>query len=216
MNNRWNKLIYRALSPFYDNLFDAGPFARARKRAFADLAPKPGQRVLLVGVGTGADLRFFHGKELEVTAVDISPVMLAKAKSKASGNENIRFMEMDAQDLRFADQSFDLVIASLILSVVPDEHKCMMELVRVTKEQGRIVVFDKFKPREREMSLPMRLLRSLIAVLGTDIGRDYQAILKPHLGELWIQEDSPAMFGEMYRKIVLQRRASADLRFDPD
>ncbi|WP_334074790.1 class I SAM-dependent methyltransferase [Paenibacillus sp. A14] len=212
MNNRWNKLIYRAGAPFYDYLFNAGPFARARKRVFADLAPKPGQRVLLVGAGTGADLRFFRGKELEVTAVDLSPAMLAQAKSKVNGNENIRFLEMDAQDLRFANQSFDLVIASLILSVVPDEHKCMSELVRVTKEQGRIVIFDKFQPRESEMPLPIRLLRPFIAVLGTDIGRDYQAILKPHLGGLFIQEDSPAMFGEMYRKIVLQRRASAGRR----
>ncbi|MUG47842.1 class I SAM-dependent methyltransferase [Paenibacillus woosongensis] len=206
MNNRWNKLIYRAGAPFYDVLFNAGPFARVRKKVFADLALEPGQRVLLVGVGTGADLRFFCGKTLEITAVDLSPAMLAQAKSKAGKNEHIRFLEMDAQDLRFADQSFDLVIASLILSVVPDEHKCMSELVRVTKERGSIVIFDKFKGGEGKMPLIMRMLRPLVAVLGTDIGRNYQAILKPHLEGLNIREDSPAMFGDMYRKIVLERK----------
>lgn len=36
MNNRWNKLIYRAGAPFYDVLFNAGSFARARKKVFAD------------------------------------------------------------------------------------------------------------------------------------------------------------------------------------
>lgn len=206
MNNRWNKLIYRAGAPFYDVLFNAGPFARARKKVFTDLDLESGQRVLMVGVGTGADLRFFCGKKLEITAVDLSPAMLAQAKSKAGENEHIRFLEMDAQDLRFADQSFDLVIASLILSVVPDEHKCMSELVRVTKERGRIVIFDKFKGGERKMPLMMRILRPLIAVMGTDIGRDYRAILKPHLEHLIIREDSPAMFGDMYRKIVLERK----------
>ncbi|MNJ53084.1 Demethylmenaquinone methyltransferase [compost metagenome] len=204
MNNRWNKLIYRAGAPFYDVLFNAGPFARARKKVFADLELKPGQRVLMVGVGTGADLRFFCGKKLEITAVDLSPAMLAQAKSKSGEDEQIRFLEMDAQELRFADKSFDLVIASLILSVVPDEHKCMSELVRVTKERGRIVIFDKFKGGERKMPLMMRILRPLIAVMGTDIGRDYREILKPHLERLIIREDSPAMFGEMYRKIVLE------------
>ncbi|WP_019639682.1 class I SAM-dependent methyltransferase [Paenibacillus fonticola] len=206
MNNRWNKLIYWAGAPFYDVLFNAGPFARARKKVFADLELKPGQRVLMVGVGTGADLRFFCGKKLEITAVDLSPAMLAQAKSKSGEDEQIRFLEMDAQDLRFADKSFDLVIASLILSVVPDEHKCMSELVRVTKERGRIVIFDKFKGGERKMPLMMRILRPLIAVMGTDIGRDYRAILKPHLERLIIREDSSAMFGEMYRKIVLERK----------
>lgn len=206
MNNRWNKLIYRAGAPFYDFLFNAGPFARARKKVFSDLAPEPDRRVLLVGVGTGADLRFFCGKGLEITAVDLSPAMLAQAKSKVSGNEQIRFLEMDAQDLRFADQTFDYVIASLILSVVPDEHQCMSELVRVTKERGRIIIFDKFKGAEGEMPLMMRMLRPLIAVMGTDIGRDYRAILKPHMGRLIIREDSPALFGEMYRKIVLERK----------
>lgn len=206
MDNRWNKLIYRAGAPFYDALFNAGPFARARKKIFSDLALEPGQRVLLVGVGTGADLRFFFGKTLEITAVDLSPAMLAQAKSKVSENEPIQFLEMDAQDLRFADQSFDLVIASLILSVVPDEHKCMSELVRVTKERGSIVIFDKFKGGEGKMPLIMRMLRPLIAILGTDIGRNYQAILKPHLARLNIRENSPAMFGDMYRKIVLERK----------
>ncbi|WP_068618031.1 class I SAM-dependent methyltransferase [Paenibacillus tuaregi] len=206
MNNRWNKLIYRAGAPFYDVLFNAGPFARARKKVFADLAPEPGQRVLLVGVGTGADLRYFCGKKLEITAVDLSEAMLAQAKIKVDENEHIRFLEMDAQDLRFNDQCFDLVIASLILSVVPDEHKCMSELVRVVKERGRIVIFDKFKGGEGGMPLISRMLRPLIALLGTDIGRDYRSMLKPHLGRVILREDSPAMFGEMYRKIVLERK----------
>ncbi|GIP23157.1 class I SAM-dependent methyltransferase [Paenibacillus sp. J22TS3] len=206
MNNRWNKLIYRAGAPFYDVLFNAGPFDRARKKVFADLAPEPGQRVLLVGVGTGADLRYFCGKKLEITAVDLSQAMLAQAKLKVDGNEHICFLEMDAQDLRFNDQCFDLVIASLILSVVPDEHKCMSELVRVVKERGRIVIFDKFKGGEGGMPLISRMLRPLIALLGTDIGRDYRSMLKPHLGRVIIREDSPAMFGEMYRKIVLERK----------
>ncbi|WP_110932822.1 class I SAM-dependent methyltransferase [Paenibacillus bouchesdurhonensis] len=206
MNNHWNKLIYRAGAPFYDFLFNAGPFARARKKVFADLALEPDKRVLLVGVGTGADLRFFYGKSLEITAVDLSPAMLAQAKSKVGENENVQFLEMNAEDLRFADQSFDLVIASLILSVVPDEHKCMSELVRVTKERGKIVIFDKFKGGEGKLPLIMRMLRPLIALLGTDIGRNYQAILKPHLGRLIIREDSPAMLGDMYRKIVLEHK----------
>lgn len=206
MNNRWNRLIYRVGAPVYDAFFNTGPFARARQQVFNDLALEPNWRVLLVGVGTGADLRYFYGTKLEITAVDISPAMLAQAESKVDGAEHISFFEMDAQDLQFDDHSYDLVIASLILSVVPNEHKCMSELVRVTKERGRIVIFDKFTSREGKMPLMMRILRPLIAIFGTDIGRDVQAILKPHLGRLNIREDRPVMFGKTYRKIVLERK----------
>lgn len=205
MNNRWNKSIYRLWAPFYDKVFNAGPFARARKELFADLNLQPGQRVLLVGVGTGADLRFLYGKQAEITAVDLSAAMLDKARQRVNEAEQVQLLEMDAQELQFADQSFDLVVASLILSVVPDANRCMAELVRVTKKQGRIMIFDKFKPSGKKLPLGKRMLQPLIAVFGTDIGRDFTGILAPYRNQVILREDSPAMFGDMYRRIVLER-----------
>lgn len=205
MNNRWNKWIYRLWAPFYDKVFNAGPFARARKELFADLKLRPEQRVLLVGVGTGADLRFLYGKQAEITAVDLSAAMLDKARQRVSEAEQVHLLEMDAQELQFADQSFDLVVASLILSVVPDANRCMAELVRVTKKQGRIMIFDKFKPNGKKLPLGKRMLQPLIAVFGTDISRDFTPILQPYREQVILLEDVPAMFGDMYRRIVLER-----------
>ena len=44
----------------------------------------------------------------------------------------------------FADESFDYIVASLILSMVPNENKCFEEMIRVLKKDGRILIFDKF------------------------------------------------------------------------
>jgi ubiquinone/menaquinone biosynthesis C-methylase UbiE len=207
MNNRWNKWIYRLWAPFYDKVFNAGPFARAKKEMFSKIALRPHQRVLLVGVGTGADLPFLYGKQVQITAVDLSAAMLAQAKRRVSATEQVNLMEMDAQKLQFADQSFDLVVASLILSVVPDANRCMAELVRVTKKQGRMMIFDKFKTSGKKLPLGKRLLRPLIALFGTDISRDFAGILEPYREQVILREDSPAMFGDMYRRIVLERNA---------
>lgn len=56
LTNRWNRFVYRLWSPIYDGLFDRFFAAPGRRRAMQVLALQPGERVLLVGVGTGADL----------------------------------------------------------------------------------------------------------------------------------------------------------------
>ncbi|WDZ55090.1 class I SAM-dependent methyltransferase [Paenibacillus polymyxa] len=205
MNNKWNKFIYKIGAPFYDRLFNVGSFRRARKGVFEELSLREGQHILFVGVGTGADLDFFHTPGIEITAIDISSSMLAQAKNKVNSKMNINFIEMDAQQLEFPEQTFDIVVANLILSVVPDAHQCMGEIVKVTKEKGTIVVFDKFESGNRETSLFKKILRPIISLLGTDIGRNFQSIVQPYSDKLKVKENVPVLLKGMYRKIVMER-----------
>ncbi|WP_412679572.1 class I SAM-dependent methyltransferase [Brevibacillus choshinensis] len=78
---------------------------------------KVNSQILFVGVGTGADLRFIKGEDVSVTAIDLSPEMLDKAKEKYD-LPNFTFIEIDAQDLIFSPESFDMVIANLTISVM--------------------------------------------------------------------------------------------------
>jgi hypothetical protein len=55
LTNRWNRFIYGLWAPFYDRAF-ARLFAVGRRQAMAALAPQPDERLLLAGIGTGADL----------------------------------------------------------------------------------------------------------------------------------------------------------------
>ncbi|WP_201717051.1 class I SAM-dependent methyltransferase, partial [Rossellomorea arthrocnemi] len=128
------------------------------------------QKILFVGIGTGADLELINYSDLDITAIDYSPDMLEKAKTKFK-DSTIKFLEMDAQNMVFEDESFDYVVANLILSVVPDANKCFQEIARVLKNEGKIIIFDKFAPKNKKLSLPKVLIRPIISVLGTDIGR---------------------------------------------
>ncbi len=204
MNNPWNKVIYRVWAPFYDYLFNSGPFLKARTKIFGNLDIKPKSKVLFVGVGTGADLQFIKDKDVSVTAIDLSPEMLGRAKNQYD-SPNVTFMEMDAQNLTFSPESFDMVIANLILSVVPDPNQCFQEMIRVTRTGGRILIFDKFAPPSRELPVMKKILRPVVALMGTDIGRHFEQIIMPYEKQIRVEEDASALFNGMYRKIIVRK-----------
>ena len=82
MNNRWNKFIYKIGSTIYDRLFNSGSFLKARKQLFSeDVLGKEHQRILFVGVGTGADLELINTEKYDITAIDYSEAMLSKART---------------------------------------------------------------------------------------------------------------------------------------
>lgn len=202
MNNNWNQKIYKVWSPIYDLFFNSGNFKRARQSLFKGLSLNKGEKILFVGVGTGLELELVKNAEVNVTAIDLSPDMLNKAKKKYK-QYNINFIEMDAQNLKFDENEFDLVVGSLVLSVVPDAHRCFEEMIRVLKPNGKIVIFDKFAPKNSHLPLVKRFLRPLISALGTDIGVRFEKLVTPHLRHFKIINDELAMFNGMYRKIVI-------------
>ncbi len=204
MNNQWNKMIYRFWAPFYDYFFNPGPFLKARKKVFENLDIKPKSKVLFVGVGTGADLQFIKNKDVCVTAIDLSSEMLDRAKNKYE-SPNFKFIEMDAQDLTFSRESFDMVIANLILSVVPDPDQCFQEMIRVTRTGGRIIIFDKFAPSSKDLPVFKKILRPVVAMMGTDIGRHFEQIIMPYVKQIRVEEDASALFNGMYRKIKVRK-----------
>ncbi|MFJ7746907.1 class I SAM-dependent methyltransferase [Peribacillus sp. NPDC097295] len=205
MNNSWNRVIYKIGSRIYDKIFNSGIFLRARKHVFESITFNNKDKILFVGIGTGADLKLIKHSNLDITAIDLSPDMLKKAKEKY-GNSSIKFMEMDAQQLDFNDGSYDYIVGSLILSVVPEADKCLQEMTRVLKPEGKIIIFDKFISKNEKLSLLKKLLRPLIQVLGTDIGLRFEDLFREHEKRLKVEEDQPIMWNGMYRKIILNKR----------
>ncbi|MFE4429104.1 class I SAM-dependent methyltransferase [Peribacillus butanolivorans] len=202
MNNSWNKVIYKIWSPIYDKIFNSNLFFNARRRIFEEISFNNREKVLFVGVGTGADLELIKHFDLEVTAIDLSTDMLKKAMEKYE-NTSITFLEMDAQNMEFNNESFDYIVGSLVLSVVPDANKCFQEMIRVLKQDGKIIIFDKFISKNKQLSLPKKLLRPFIRVLGTDIGLRFEDLYRRHGKNLKIVEDQSIMMNGMYRKIII-------------
>ena len=136
---------YRLFSGSYDIVF--GPvFHPGRKEAVRIANERPGQRILEVGVGTGLSLPYFR-PDSRVTGIDVSAEMLEKAKRRTE-QQSLAHVEglhlMDAENLEFADNSFDAVLALYVASVVPNPARFAAEMRRVCIPGGTIVVVNHF------------------------------------------------------------------------
>lgn len=202
MTNRWNQFIYRLWAPIYDATVGHF-FLPGRKRAMELLNLQPGECVLLVGVGTGADLPLLP-QGVRAIGVDISSDMLARARRKLPlPGRVITLLQGDAQQLLVDEASCDAVIYSLILSVIPDGKVCLQESLRALKPGGRAVIFDKFLPDDGRLTLGRRLLNLGSTIFGTDITRRFGDLAKG--ADIRVVRDEPSILNGAYRVILAHR-----------
>jgi phosphatidylethanolamine/phosphatidyl-N-methylethanolamine N-methyltransferase len=138
------KNAYRRWAPVYDNTI-GWVVSEGRRHALEIINTRQG-RVLEVGVGTGLSLPAYR-RGLEIVGIDLSPEMLSKARARvaAGGLANVTGLhEMDAADLKFADGSFDTVVAMYVMTVVPEPEKVMRELARVCRPGGEVLLVNHF------------------------------------------------------------------------
>ena len=176
---------YAILSPVYDFLFDK-IFYPGRVAAVDLLEIRPGNRVLEVGVGTGLNLPLYS-RDCNVTGIDISKEMLRKAEERVStlGMVNAKLMVMDGSKLAFPDDSFDRVIATYVISAVPDPVKTLLEMRRVCKPSGHLVILNHFKSENPVIGMFERLL----APVCTKIGFNTELKLMPLLERVALSPD---------------------------
>ena len=168
---------YAILSPVYDFLFDK-IFYPGRVAAIDLLEIQPGNRVLEVGVGTGLNLPLYPS-DCDVTGIDISKEMLRKAEErvKTLGVKNTNLMVMDGSKLAFPDDSFDRVIATYVISAVPDPVKTLLEMRRVCKPSGHLVILNHFKSENPVIGM----FEKMLAPVCTKIGFNTELKLMPLL-----------------------------------
>jgi phosphatidylethanolamine/phosphatidyl-N-methylethanolamine N-methyltransferase len=195
----WNRSRYTLWAPIYDFV---ARFGRQRRRSLALLDLRPGERVLLVGAGTGSDLPLIP-PDVAVLVTDLTPAMLDRARSRARSGIELRVMDGQALDL--PDASFDAVILHLILAVIPDPVACLREAARVLRPGGRIVIFDKFLPDGALPSLPRRIANAVTRRLFSDINRRMGEILQEAGAPLRVEHDEPAFLGAAFRILLLRK-----------
>lgn len=136
---------YRRYARRYD-LYFGSLLEPGRRAVIAQMCCRTGERILEVGVGTGLSLPLYAA-DVEVTGIDISPEMLARARARRE-RERLRQVaaleQMDAEDMRFADDSFDKVVAMYVASVVPHPVRLVDEMRRVCRPGGELYVVNHF------------------------------------------------------------------------
>src|ERR671919_1801560 len=169
--------VYDKLAKVYDLFF--GPTLHpGRLRAIKRMSIQPGERVLEVGVGTGINLSLYP-RQATVTGIDFSSSMLEKARERVlrKGLRNMRLLQMDAADLKFADASFDIVYAPYLISVVPDPVQVAREMGRVCRPGGRIIFLNHFRSPNPILSRIERLISPFTIHIGFKADLDLPAFL---------------------------------------
>ncbi|HET7323893.1 MAG TPA: methyltransferase domain-containing protein [Halococcus sp.] len=118
---------------------------KLRKR----LLERASGEVLEVACGTGANFPYYP-QECSITAVDMSPAMMAIATQRAEElGLAVDFRSMNAQTLEFPDESFDTVVSSLTVCTFPDPIAALSEMKRVCREDGRLLFLEHGRSNNR-------------------------------------------------------------------
>ena len=177
VENHFVERVYEKLASVYDLIF--GPTLHPGRLVARDrMEIRPGSHILEVGVGTGINASLYP-RNCHITGIDLSTSMLDKARERVAreGLRNVRLMEMDAAKTTFANDTFDIVYAPYLISVVPDPVTVACEMRRVCKPGGKIVILNHFRSANPVLSRVERAISPLTVHIGFKSDLDLPAFL---------------------------------------
>jgi len=163
---------YDRASKFYD-IFEQPMEIMSLKKWRLEVTKGLKGKVLEVGVGTGKNIPYYP-EDIDITAIDFSEKMLAKAREKSSQfNKNVKLIHMDAQNMNFPDNTFDIVFTTCVFCSVPDPVKGLKEIRRVCKPDGKIIMIEHVRSEKKIMGIVMDIFNPLtVNLYGANINRE--------------------------------------------
>lgn len=162
---------YQRISGLYDRMevFAERRYSEWRSRLWSLVQ---GPKVLEVGVGTGKNM-LYYPDEVQITAVDLTPGMLEYAQKRAAElNIDVELRLGDVQNLDFPDDTFDDVVSTFVFCSVPDPTLGLKELLRVTKPNGRLLMLEHVRARNKIAGMIMDVMNPVMVRLsGANINR---------------------------------------------
>jgi demethylmenaquinone methyltransferase / 2-methoxy-6-polyprenyl-1,4-benzoquinol methylase len=197
---RHARALFAPLGPTYDRVGAALSFGQDPRwrRFLVSRLPRDGGEVLDVATGTGLVAKALVERGFRVTGVDQSPEMLARARERFG--DRVELVEASADELPFADRSFDHLTFTYLLRYVDDPAATIRELARVVRPGGTVAMLEFGLPRGVwrppwdlwvGVGLPLagRLLspgwHEVGRFLGPSIRRFHAALPEPQLLALW-------------------------------
>jgi demethylmenaquinone methyltransferase/2-methoxy-6-polyprenyl-1,4-benzoquinol methylase len=159
-NYQFNAKFYDVLDRIYFRKTTTSP-----RTAVISLLGNESLNVLDMCTGTGANAFAIAGARInaKVIGIDISAAMLQKAAAKLeqAGLANVKLLHMDAANLQFPNEEFDVVLISLVLhEISPDlAGKLLGEARRVLKNAGKLIIVEWEEPVSLFRRIPFYLVK---------------------------------------------------------
>jgi len=150
-------------------------FSKWRRKMLKDASGK----TLEVGIGTGKNIPHYPD-DIELTGIDFSPKMVEIARRKTKTSDNVKIVEMDAENMDFSDDSFDTVVTSCVFCSVPNPVKGLQEIRRVCKNGGRVLMLEHVRSEIKGVGQLMDAFNFIpVHIYGANINRrTYENLLK--------------------------------------
>ena len=144
-----------------------------RKAVVAAVDPQPGMKILDLAAGTGTSTQPFYAAGADATACDFSAGMIEVGRVQYP---HLTFVQGDALNLPFADETFDVVTISFGLRNVQDPALALSEMLRVTKPGGHLVVCEFSHPTWSAFrTLYMEYLMKALPAIATKVSSNADA-----------------------------------------
>lgn len=194
---------YQRISSFYDRM---EVVAEKRYKNWRSLIWEKvqGPTVLEVGVGTGMNMPYYP-KGVAMTAVDLTPGMLAQAEKKANElNLDVHLQLGDIQTLDFPDDSFDEIVATFVFCSVPNPILGLSNMRRMVKENGRILLLEHMRADNDGVGLLMDALNPMVVrMMGANINR--RTVENIEASGLTIKQVETLSWGGIFKLIVVHK-----------
>jgi ubiquinone/menaquinone biosynthesis C-methylase UbiE len=142
-SDRLKSVFFELGASWYARKLASGPEMELRREFIDWLAPSGGARVLDVGCGPGHLARLLVQRGCRVTATDRSRRLLRIARRLVAIDRTpVLFVRAAAERLPFADDSFDLSVATAVVYLVPQPERLLREMARVTRTGGTVASLD--------------------------------------------------------------------------
>jgi ubiquinone/menaquinone biosynthesis C-methylase UbiE len=194
---RYDRVAWRY--DFLESPMEMMAFSKLRSQMLAGVRGK----VLDVGTGTGKNLPYYPAG-VELVGIDISPKMLAKAKTRAEKlGLDVDLQVMDVENLQFPDSTFDFIVVTFVFCSVSDPIKGLRELARVVRDDGTILLLEHVRSENRVLGKIMDWLNpEARALFGPNINRrTVENIKRAGLEVVSVESKGP----KILKKIVARR-----------
>lgn len=162
---------YNRVAKFYD-IIENPMEMMALKKWRVELMKELKGKVLEVGVGTGKNIEHYP-INIDITAIDFSEKMIKKAYEKAvKFDKKVKLINMDAQNMNFPDNTFDVIFTTCVFCSVPDPILGLKELRRVCKPNGKIIMVEHVRSEKKVLGGIMDILNPIVVnTYGANINR---------------------------------------------
>ncbi|GAB3488221.1 bifunctional demethylmenaquinone methyltransferase/2-methoxy-6-polyprenyl-1,4-benzoquinol methylase UbiE [Marinomonas epiphytica] len=174
--------VFHSVAAKYDimnDLMSGGVHRLWKRHTISQSGVRAGQTVLDIAGGTGdLTLKFSRlvGSQGQVILADINDSMLKVGRDKLANRGvvgNVKFVQANAEELPFPDDTFDCITIAFGLRNVTDKSKALASMYRVLKPGGRLLVLEFSKPESEMLSqvydqYSFRLLPTMGKLIAND------------------------------------------------